>query len=83
MNLPTFVMLNRSELLLWLPVNNGMSKGGMSRISELIIPSNSRGEEEEGEEESSESDASEILLLDNRVIVAVVIMNNIMRIIKN
>jgi hypothetical protein len=61
MNFPTVVMLNSFKSLLWLPVNNGMSKGGMSRINELITPSNSRGGGEEEEELARGDDASAIL----------------------
>ena len=73
MNLPTLVMLNRSEPLLWLPVNNGMSKGGISRISELIIPSNRGGEE------SARGDDASVAFFGNMVLVTI----NIMRITQN
>ena len=84
MNLPTFVMLNRSESILWLPVNNGMSKGGISRISELIIPCNSRGGGEE-EEESARGgdDVPSVILFGNRVLIVVLIRANIMSIIQS
>ena len=88
MNLPTFVMLNRSESILWFPVNNGMSKGGISRISELIIPCNSRGGGEEEEEEEEElarggDDVPSVILFGNRVLIVVLIRANIMRIIQS
>ncbi len=61
----------------------GMSKGGISIISELIVPPNSRrGEGGEGGEELARGDASAILFC-NRVVIVVVIINNIMRIIQN
>jgi hypothetical protein len=57
-----------------------MSKGGISIISELIVPPNSR--RGEGGEELARGDASAILFC-NRVVIVVVIINNIMRIIQN
>jgi hypothetical protein len=74
-------MLNGFESLLWLPVNMGMLKGGMSRISELIIPSNS-GVGGGEEEELARGDASAILF-GNSVVIVVVIISNIMGITQN
>ena len=80
MNLPTLDMLNGFESLLWLPVNMGMSKGGMSRISELIIPSNGSGG---GEEEELARDDASAILFGNSVVIVVVIISNIMGITQN
>jgi hypothetical protein len=57
-----------------------MSNGGMSRMSELIIPSNCRVGEDEDKDESAEGDASELLLCNRGVIVRVIINNIINRI---
>jgi hypothetical protein len=54
-----------------------MSKGGISRISELIIPSNRGGEE------SARGDDPSVILFGNIVVIVVVIRADIMRIIQN